>query len=150
MYIQVHCSKIDKFKNNGSFQKTSIPPPQRKLEVNPPTPFGCPNTFTIIRNNFISPSDGRNFLCWRSVDFFWNDPIKMHIMKTLIFTIWLIWDIAILAVQWIKMAAKIYVTCQKILDWQAIFFLCKLFVLLGVIFNLLLNFLGVSLSSRGY
>ena len=36
----------------GSFQKTSIPPPQGKLEVNPPTPFGCPNTLTIIRNNF--------------------------------------------------------------------------------------------------
>ena len=45
----------------GSFQKTSIPPPQRKLQVNPPTPFGCPNTFTIIRNNFFSPPppDGR-------------------------------------------------------------------------------------------
>ena len=28
----------------GSFQKTTIPPPQRKLDVNPPTPFGCPNT----------------------------------------------------------------------------------------------------------
>ena len=37
---------------NGSFQKTSIPPPRRKLYVNPPTPFGCPNTFTIIRNIF--------------------------------------------------------------------------------------------------
>ena len=23
-----------------------------KEEINPPTPFGCPNTFTIIRNNF--------------------------------------------------------------------------------------------------
>jgi hypothetical protein len=31
----------------------------------PPIPFGCPNTFTIIRNNFVSPPppDGRNFLC---------------------------------------------------------------------------------------
>jgi hypothetical protein len=38
----------------GSFKKTSMPPPLRKLEVNPPTPFGCPNTFTIIRNNFVS------------------------------------------------------------------------------------------------
>ena len=38
--------------NIGLFQKTSIPPPRRELEVNPPTPFGCPNTFTIIRNNF--------------------------------------------------------------------------------------------------
>ena len=44
-------------------------------------------------------------------------------MKTLIFTMWLIWDIVILAVQWIKWQAKIYFTCQKILDWQAIFFL---------------------------
>jgi hypothetical protein len=33
-------------------------------KLNPPTPFGCPNTFTIIRNNFVSPPppDGRNFL----------------------------------------------------------------------------------------
>ena len=62
---------------NGSFQKTSIPPPQRKLEVNPPTPFGCHNTLTIIRNNsvFPPPPDGRNFLCVVSVDLFWNDPI---------------------------------------------------------------------------
>jgi hypothetical protein len=120
---------------NGSFQKTSIPPPQRKLEVNPPppsdvlihlllsetilsplplrmaeissvggvwifsgtthfrkhpyhphggnwkltppTPFGCPNTFTIIRNNFVShpPPDGSNFLCGGSVDLFWNDSM---------------------------------------------------------------------------
>jgi hypothetical protein len=60
----------------GLFQKTSIPPPRRKLEVNPPTPFGCPNTFTIIRNNFFSPPppDGRNFLRGGSVDLFWNDP----------------------------------------------------------------------------
>jgi hypothetical protein len=27
---------------NGSFQKTLIPLPQGKLEVNPPTPLGCP------------------------------------------------------------------------------------------------------------
>jgi hypothetical protein len=29
-----------------------------------PSPFGCPNTFTIIRNNFLSPPppEGRNFL----------------------------------------------------------------------------------------
>jgi hypothetical protein len=64
-------------KNNGSFQKTSIPPPRRKLEVNPPTPFGCPNTLTIIRNNFFSPPDGRNFLCGGSVDLFWNDAIRV-------------------------------------------------------------------------
>jgi hypothetical protein len=65
--------------NNGSFQKTSIPPPQRKLEVNPPTPFGCPNTFTIIRNNFVSPPplDGRNFLLGESVNLFWNNPIAI-------------------------------------------------------------------------
>ena len=67
----------------GSFQKTSIPPPRRKLEVNPPTPFGCPNTFTIIRNNFVSPPDGRNFLRGGSVDLFWNNPFfsqpKHHI-----------------------------------------------------------------------
>jgi hypothetical protein len=65
----------------GSFQKTSIPPPQKKLDVNPPTPFGCPNTaFTIIRNNFISPTppDGRNFLCggvwifYGNNNFIWN------------------------------------------------------------------------------
>jgi hypothetical protein len=37
----------------------------RKLEVNPPTPFRCPHTLTIIiRNKFFSPPflDGRNFL----------------------------------------------------------------------------------------
>jgi hypothetical protein len=48
---------------NGSFQKNPLPPPQRILEVNP-TPFGCPNTLTILRNNFFSPplQDGRKFL----------------------------------------------------------------------------------------
>ena len=42
-----------------------------------PTPFGCPNTFTIIRNNFVSPPppDGRNFLREGSVDHFLNNPI---------------------------------------------------------------------------
>jgi hypothetical protein len=71
----------------GSFQKTSIPPPQRKLEVNPPTPFGCPNTFTIIRNNFVSPPppDGRNFLCGGSVYLFWNDPFAIILNYTTIF-----------------------------------------------------------------
>ena len=34
---------------------------------------GCPNTFTILRNHFFSPPDGRNFLCGGSVDLFWND-----------------------------------------------------------------------------
>jgi hypothetical protein len=69
-----------------SFQKTSIPPPQRKLEVNPPTPFGCPNTFTIIRNNFVlkfpPPPDGRNFLRGGSVDLFWNDPFDFLVQKS--------------------------------------------------------------------
>jgi hypothetical protein len=41
----------------GSFQKTSIPPPQRKYEVNPPPSL-----------------DGRNFLHGGSLDLFWNDP----------------------------------------------------------------------------
>jgi hypothetical protein len=41
------------------------------------TPFRCPNTFTIIRNNFFfpPPPDGRNFLCEGSMDLFCNDPI---------------------------------------------------------------------------
>jgi hypothetical protein len=66
--------------HKGSFQKTSIPPPRRKLEVNPPTAFGCPNTFIIIRNNFVSPPppDGRNFLRGESVDLFWNDPKQFY------------------------------------------------------------------------
>jgi hypothetical protein len=35
-------------------------------------------TFTIIRNNFVSPPplDGKNFLCEGSVGLFWNDPIN--------------------------------------------------------------------------
>jgi hypothetical protein len=47
------------------------------FSFNLPTPFGCPNTFTIIRHNFFSPPppDGRNFLCGGSMDLFWNDPI---------------------------------------------------------------------------
>ena len=62
----------------GHFRKhPSIPPPQMKLEVNPPTPFGYPNTFTIIRKDVVSPPppDGRNFLRGGSVDLFWNDPM---------------------------------------------------------------------------
>ena len=39
----------------GHSRKQPHLPPRRKLEVNPPTPFGCPNTITIIRNNFLSP-----------------------------------------------------------------------------------------------
>ena len=72
--------------SNGSFQKTSIPPPRRKLEVNPPTPFGCPNTFTIIRNNFFSPPlpDGRNFFRGGSMDLFWNDPMPDIILLCLL------------------------------------------------------------------
>ena len=65
--------KINHF--NESFQKTSIPPPWRELEVNRSTAFGCPNTLTIITNNFFSCPDGRNFLRAGSVDNFWNDPI---------------------------------------------------------------------------
>ena len=63
----------------GSFQKTSIPPPRRKLEVNPPTPFECPNAFTIIRNNFFSPPppDGRNFL-WGECGSFLERPIEYN------------------------------------------------------------------------
>ena len=40
--------------NNGSFQKTSngIPLLRRKLDVKTPTPFGFPNTLTLIRNIF--------------------------------------------------------------------------------------------------
>jgi hypothetical protein len=41
------------------------------------TPLGCPNTFTIIRNNFFSPLDGRNFLRGGSMDLFWKDPIHV-------------------------------------------------------------------------
>jgi hypothetical protein len=68
---------------NGSFQKTSIPPPRRKLEINPPVPFGCPVIHLLfnIRNNFFSPPppDGRNFLCGGSVDLFWNDPMNQSL-----------------------------------------------------------------------
>jgi hypothetical protein len=51
--------------------------PTEEIGVNPHTPFRCPNTFTIIRNNFFSPlpPDGRNFLCGGSMDLFWNDPL---------------------------------------------------------------------------
>ena len=39
--------------------------PHRIAIFNSFSPFGCPNTFTIIRNNFFfpPPPDGRNFLC---------------------------------------------------------------------------------------
>jgi hypothetical protein len=62
-------------------------PLRRKYEVNPPTSFGCPNTFTIIRNNFFSPPppDGRNFLHGGSMDLFWNDPISVHNLQMLYF-----------------------------------------------------------------
>jgi hypothetical protein len=51
--------------------------PRRKLEVNPPTPFGCTNAFTIIRNNFVSPPppDGRNFLRGGGCGSFLERPI---------------------------------------------------------------------------
>ena len=60
----------------GSFQKTSIPPLRRKFEVNPPASFGCPNTFTIIRDKLLypPPPDGTNFLRGGSMDLFWNNP----------------------------------------------------------------------------
>ena len=54
-------------------------PLRRKYEVNPPTSFGCPNTFTIIRNNVFSPppSDGRNFLRGGSMGHFWKTQFNI-------------------------------------------------------------------------
>ena len=51
------------YAKNGSFQKTSKHPYHGgNWKLTPPTPFGCPNALTIIRNNFFSPPppDGRN------------------------------------------------------------------------------------------
>jgi hypothetical protein len=64
--------------NCVDIQNASILPPRRKLEGNPPTPFRCPNTLTIIRNKFFFPPplDDRNFLLGGRVNLFWNDPFK--------------------------------------------------------------------------
>ena len=77
-------------KNNlgsiGSFQKTSTPPPQRKLGVTPPhIPYECPNTLTVIRNKFFFPPfpDGRIFILGGRVDLFWNNPIPKLQMLSL-------------------------------------------------------------------
>ena len=47
-------------------------------KLNPPTPFGCPNTLTIIRNKiFCLPTpNGRNFLLGGRGEFFWKNPIS--------------------------------------------------------------------------
>jgi hypothetical protein len=49
------------------------------LEVNRPTPFGCPKYI------FVSPPhpDGRNFLRGGSVDLFWNDPFANFLFENL-------------------------------------------------------------------
>ena len=48
-------------------------------EVNTPTPFGCPNTYTIIRNKFFSPPSRINFLCW-GPSFVERHIVRGHIM----------------------------------------------------------------------
>ena len=55
--------------------------PHRIAIFNSFSPFGCPNTFTIIRNNFFfpPPPDGRNFLCGGRMDLFWNNPFCLSI-----------------------------------------------------------------------
>jgi hypothetical protein len=47
----------------GHSRKHPYHPHEGNRKLTPP-PFGCPNTFTIIRNNIFSPPppDGRNFL----------------------------------------------------------------------------------------
>ena len=63
----------------GRSRKDPYHPHGGNRKLTPPTPFGCPNTFTIIRNNFSSPPppDGRNFLRGGSMDLFWNDPMRI-------------------------------------------------------------------------
>ena len=64
---------------NGHSRKHPYNPHRGNWKLTPPpTPFGCPNSFTIIRNNFVSPPplDGKNFFCEGSVGLFWNDPIN--------------------------------------------------------------------------
>ena len=77
LHFETVCKSMMSVYFIGSFQKTSIPPPRRKLEVNPPTPFGCSNTFTIMRNNFVSPSPSgqQKFPPWGECGSFLERPI---------------------------------------------------------------------------
>ena len=65
----------------GHSRKHPYHPHGGNRKLTPLPPFGCPNTFAIIRNNFVfpPPPDGRNFLCGGSMDLFWNDPFKVNL-----------------------------------------------------------------------
>jgi hypothetical protein len=66
---------------NGPFQKTSISPPQRKLEVNPHPLQMLLIQLLLSETNFCYPSplDGRNVLHGGSVDFFWNNLVRRRL-----------------------------------------------------------------------
>jgi hypothetical protein len=69
---------------NGSFQKTSIPPPRRKLKVNPPAPFGCPDTciYYYQKQFFLpSPSGRQKFPLWGECGSFLERPNVTHCQK---------------------------------------------------------------------
>jgi hypothetical protein len=60
------------------FQKMSIPPPRRKLEVNP-TPLLDVLIHLLLSETNVSPlslQTAKNFLCGGGVDLFWNKPIN--------------------------------------------------------------------------
>ena len=57
----------------GYSRKNTLPTlPQRKLEVNSPIPFRCPNTFTVTRNKycFLPPSGWHKCPLWEECIYF--------------------------------------------------------------------------------
>ena len=74
----------------GHSRKHPYHPNRGNWKLTPPTPFRCPNTFTIIRKNVFSPPppDGINFPCGGSVYFFWTTQC---ICLYPLWTKWTIW-----------------------------------------------------------
>ena len=60
---------------NESFQKTSKPPPQRKLEIKPPIPLRYPNTHAISETIVsLFPSGRQEFSLWGECGYFLEGP----------------------------------------------------------------------------
>ena len=81
----------------GSLQKTSIPPQPRKLEVNPPPPFGRANTHATTRRQIFSPSYRRDFVCVG-------------------FAGWLTYEYKLLGVQWGSLNKALFLIVLKMDD----------------------------------
>ena len=143
MYIQVHCStcKIDKFKNNAGHSRKHPYHPHRGNWKLTPLPPSDVLIHLLLSETILSPlpSGRQKFPLWGECGFFLERPNKNAYHENIDFY------------NMTRMRHRHFGSSMNKNGRLKIMLPAKkLFVLLSVIFNLLLNFLGVSLSSRGY